>query len=125
MIVLVLAGMVTLSAADSVRASGVPLRPLPLEMHMQQTPAPDHWFGADKFQHFAMSYAITAFAYAGTRTLFDRDASLGVAIAAGSAAGLLKEFRDRSVGQPFSFRDLVWDAAGVALACVVVRQTRK
>ena len=124
MIALALTVMVSLSGTDSARISGVPLRPLPLEIQMQETAAPDHWLGEDKFMHFAMSYAITVVAYAGTRSVLDRDASLGVALAAGSAAGLLKEFRDRSVGQPFSFRDLVWDAAGIALACVVVRQTR-
>jgi uncharacterized protein YfiM (DUF2279 family) len=124
MIALALAVSVSLSGGDSTRISGVPLRPLPLEIHRQETAAPDHWLGEDKFRHFAMSYAITAFAYAGTRTVLDRDAGISIAIAAGSAAGLLKEFRDRSVGQPFSLRDLVWDAAGVALACVLVRQTR-
>jgi uncharacterized protein YfiM (DUF2279 family) len=124
MIALVLAVAVSLSAADSARSSGVPLRPLPLEMKMQENKTPDDWLGEDKFRHFAMSYAITVFAYAGTRSVLEHDASVGVAIAAGSAAGLLKEFRDRSVGQQFSFRDLVWDAAGVALACVVVRQMR-
>jgi len=119
-----LAVAVSLSGGDSARISGVPLRPLPLEIQMQEKAVPDPWLGEDKFKHFTMSYAITAFAYAGSRTVLDRDASIGVAIAAGSAAGLLKELRDRSVGQPFSFRDLVWDAAGIVLACVVVRQTR-
>ena len=77
----------------------------------------DAWLGADKFKHAAMSYAVTSFAFAGT----DNDAA---AIAAGAAAGILKEIYDKKQTQRFSFRDLLWDAVGIALGYAVFRQTK-
>ena len=120
---MIIALVVGIGSADSTKAGGAPLRPSLLAADTPAAVPPDAWLGADKFKHFAMSYAVTAFAFAGARSLFDDDASLGLAIAAGSAAGLLKEFYDRARGRPFSKRDLVWDAAGVALGFVIVRQT--
>ncbi|MGQ0561338.1 MAG: hypothetical protein ACT443_05635 [Gemmatimonadota bacterium] len=78
--------------------------------------ARDAFFGADKFQHAGMSYAVTSFAFAGTR-------NEAAAIATGAAAGILKEFYDRAQGRPFSALDLVWDAIGIALGFVMVKQT--
>jgi uncharacterized protein YfiM (DUF2279 family) len=115
--------LAALSGVDSAKVARPPLRTSVFEAQAEPAPTPDAWLGADKFKHFAMSYAVTAFAFGGARSLFDDDVSLGLAIAAGSAAGLLKEFYDRSRGRPFSRRDLVWDAAGVALGFVMVRQT--
>jgi uncharacterized protein YfiM (DUF2279 family) len=121
---LLLAALVAgLGAVDSTKVTRPPLRNSAFEAEAVGAPTADAWLGADKFQHFAMSYAITAFTFAGARSLLDSDASLGLAIAAGSTAGLLKEFYDRARGRPFSKRDLVWDAAGVALGFVIVRQT--
>ena len=120
---MMIALVAALGGADSSKVAGAPLRSQVFETQAPAAAAQDAWLGTDKFQHFAMSYAITAFAFAGARSLFDDDASLGLAIAAGSAAGLLKEFYDRSRGRPFSKRDLAWDAAGVALGFIMVRQT--
>jgi uncharacterized protein YfiM (DUF2279 family) len=80
-------------------------------------PEGDAWLGADKFKHAAMSYAITAYTFAATD-------SEPAAVASGAIAGILKEIYDRRRGSLFSVRDLVWDAAGVALAYAVVKQTR-
>jgi uncharacterized protein YfiM (DUF2279 family) len=77
----------------------------------------DAWLGADKFKHAAMSYTVTSFAFAAT----DNDAA---AIATGAAAGILKEIYDRRQSQRFSFRDLVWDAFGIALGYAVFKQTK-
>jgi uncharacterized protein YfiM (DUF2279 family) len=80
-------------------------------------PAGDAWLGADKFKHAGMSYAITAFSFAATE-------SEAAAIAGAGVAGILKEIYDRRRGSVFSLRDLVWDAAGIALGYAVVKQTR-
>jgi uncharacterized protein YfiM (DUF2279 family) len=77
----------------------------------------DVWLGADKFKHAGMSYAITAFTFAAT----DSEAA---AIASAGVAGILKEVYDRRRGSVFSLRDLIWDAAGIALGYAVVKQTR-
>jgi uncharacterized protein YfiM (DUF2279 family) len=77
----------------------------------------DAWVGQDKFQHAGMSYAITSFAFAGT-------SNEGAAIASASVIGILKEVYDRKNGRPFSIKDLLWDAAGIALGYVVIKQTR-
>jgi len=109
-----------LASTDSMRG---PVRNRTFDEAVPVQSARDAWLGEDKFRHFAMSYAITGFAFAGARVVFGDDTSLGLAIAAGSTAGLLKEFYDRSRGRPFSKRDLVWDAAGVAVGAIMVRQT--
>lgn len=77
----------------------------------------DAWLGADKFKHAGMSYAITAFSFAATD-------SEEAAIASGAVAGILKEVMDRRRGSLFSVRDLIWDAAGIALGYAVIKQTR-
>ena len=77
----------------------------------------DRWLGADKFKHAGMSYAITAYAFAVT----DSEA---VAVGSAAVAGLAKEVYDRRRGYPFSIRDLIWDAAGIALGYAVIKQTR-
>ena len=78
----------------------------------------DKWLGADKFKHAGMSYAITAYTFA----VADSEP---VAIASAAAAGILKEIYDRRRGSLFSIRDLIWDAAGIALGYAVVKQTRE
>jgi uncharacterized protein YfiM (DUF2279 family) len=80
-------------------------------------PEGDAWLGPDKFKHAAMSYAITAYTFAATD-------SEPAAVASAAIAGILKEIYDRRRGYAFSLRDLVWDAAGVALGYAVVKQTR-
>jgi len=77
----------------------------------------DAWLGNDKFKHAAMSYTVTSFAFAAT----SNDAA---AIATGAAAGILKEIYDRRHTQRFSFRDLVWDAFGIALGYAIFKQTK-
>jgi uncharacterized protein YfiM (DUF2279 family) len=113
----------TIAASDTGTAKVGPMRNTLFEEVVAAPKERDAWFGADKFKHFAMSYAVTAFAFAGARSLFDDDPSLALAVAAGSTAGLLKEVYDRRHGKPFSGRDLVWDAAGVAVGFVMMRQT--
>jgi uncharacterized protein YfiM (DUF2279 family) len=88
------------------------------------TPPADRWFGEDKLRHFFSSFVITSVAASGARAtgLTERQ-SLAVGIGVGGGLGIWKEVRDmRRPGETASIRDLVWDAAGVAAAAVVVRQ---
>ena len=85
----------------------------------------DAWFGEDKQRHFAMTFFITSIGHAGGRVAgMDAEPAtvLGVALAAAASVG--KEIHDRRAGGLFSVKDLVWDAAGIAVGAVLVRQTR-
>jgi uncharacterized protein YfiM (DUF2279 family) len=92
-----------------------------------QPPRPgDAWIGEDKIQHFVMSYAVAVFIDAGARTagVDERTARVG-AVSGALLAGVLKEWYDRARGGIFSYRDLVWDAAGVATGMLVIRASRR
>lgn len=81
----------------------------------------DAWWGEDKTRHLAASAAITALGYGGTRLVLDHDGSIGVAIGAAAVAGLLRELHDGRDGR-FSYRDLVWDAIGIAAGYLWIRE---
>jgi uncharacterized protein YfiM (DUF2279 family) len=85
----------------------------------------DAWFGEDKQRHFAMTFFVTSISHAGGR-MAGMDAEpatvLGMALAAAVSVG--KEVHDRRAGGLFSLKDLVWDAAGIAVGAVLVRQAR-
>jgi uncharacterized protein YfiM (DUF2279 family) len=87
-------------------------------------PGDDAWIAEDKLQHFGMSFAATAFAYAGARTMIEPDPAVVVAGAAALLAGIAKEIHDARAGRRFSFKDLAWDAAGVALGLTLAHRTR-
>jgi uncharacterized protein YfiM (DUF2279 family) len=84
----------------------------------------DDWLGEDKLKHFAMSYMITTFSFAAARTVTGHDASVTVGIAVAAAAGIAKEIYDKRDKRRFSFRDLLWDAAGITIGTLVAQQTR-
>jgi uncharacterized protein YfiM (DUF2279 family) len=105
----VMAAPIAPADTAAVRASSLPEATL--------VPEADAWLGADKFKHAAMSYAITAYTFAATD-------SEPAAVATAALSGILKEIYDRKRGSLFSFRDLVWDAAGIALGYAIVKQTR-
>ena len=84
--------------------------------------ANDRWYGEDKVKHFAVSAAITGMAYGGSRVVFDRDESVGVAVGTSAVAGVLRELHDHRLGKPFSVRDLVWDALGIAAGYLYIRE---
>ena len=84
----------------------------------------DGWFGADKFKHFLTSFFVQSVAYSATRaTGAGHGGSLAAASVATAAAGIGKEVHDRRSYGVFSYRDLVWDAAGAGLATVMLRRT--
>jgi uncharacterized protein YfiM (DUF2279 family) len=108
--------IVELAIAAALAAdSAGPRRPVALQDSTRR--AADQWIAGDKFMHFHMSYAVTAFAFGAT-------CNAHVSVAAGAAAGILKEVYDKRAGKPFSGRDLVWDAAGIALGYAIMKQVR-
>jgi uncharacterized protein YfiM (DUF2279 family) len=87
--------------------------------------AGDAWLGADKFQHFWMSFATTAYGFAAARTAgIDTGAALYIAVPVSAAAGVGKEIHDRRRGGIFSVRDLVADGLGIAAAWFILREVR-
>jgi uncharacterized protein YfiM (DUF2279 family) len=85
----------------------------------------DRWFGEDKQRHFAMSFFVTSFGHAAARMAgLDADVATLSGVVVAGAAGLGKEIHDRRGGGIFSVKDLVWDAAGIAVGAVLVRQAR-
>lgn len=85
----------------------------------------DAWIAPDKVRHGLAAYAVVAFSYGGLRALGTEDATtLLVAAGAGAAASLGKEWLDARAGGSASVRDLVWDAAGIAAALLLMREMR-
>ncbi len=84
----------------------------------------DPWLAEDKLQHFAMSFAATAFSYGGARFVLDPDPASIAAAAAAIGAGVGKEIRDARAGRWFSLRDMAWNLAGVGLGLVFVHHIR-
>lgn len=84
----------------------------------------DRWLAEDKARHFTMSFAVTAMGYGAARTAMGHDAAAATAVGAAAAAGLGKELVDARSGRWFSPKDLVWDAAGVALGYLLVDRIR-
>ncbi|MEO5510673.1 MAG: hypothetical protein ABIS27_08570 [Longimicrobiales bacterium] len=129
MIQLVLATAFLLShGGDSVRT--IPVAPVsrvlaPLRIAALDQSLPQPILGPDKLQHFAMTYAITAFTYAAARSA---DVGPGDAVAAAAVtaavAGIGKELLDHRRGGPFSMSDLVADALGGLAAYTLMKQVR-
>jgi uncharacterized protein YfiM (DUF2279 family) len=85
----------------------------------------DPWFGSDKFRHFLLSYAVTAFTFASLRSGgLGGDDALAGGMAAAAVAGLGKEAHDRRRGGLFSGRDLVADGVGIMTAYFLLLEVR-
>jgi len=89
-------------------------------------PPEDRWFSADKIKHFFVSAFVQSLTYSALRSadLHHRDALAGAAVAS-AAIAVGKELRDMRGETGFSGRDLVWGAAGVAGASLLLDQTRR
>jgi putative lipoprotein len=80
----------------------------------------DKWLGADKGLHFAASAAIAGATYGVSAPHFEsRHAPLLVGAGVGILAGVSKEGWDASGNGTFSWKDLAWDALGVATGLVI------
>lgn len=85
----------------------------------------DEWLGSDKLRHFLLSMAVTQFTYGGLRTASTNDdVALPIAIGVAAVASVGKEVHDVRNDGPFSLKDLAWDAAGIAIAGVLLGSVR-
>lgn len=94
-------------------------------------PAPqpplDRWFAEDKLKHFAVSFVVTSVSASAARFAgVDRHSSVVIGAGVGAAAGLIKEIGDARPSRPgtFSYRDIIWDLAGIAAATAVADAAR-
>lgn len=85
--------------------------------------ARDPWLAEDKIQHFTLSAAATTLGYGAASVTLEPDAALLASGVTALGLGVAKEVRDVRAGRWFSLKDLVWDAAGVALALTIVSRT--
>lgn len=79
----------------------------------------DPWLGPDKVQHGTLAFAVQGGAYATLRLAADHGPALAGATVVTLGLSILKEVRDRD-RTGFSMRDLVWDAAGIVAATLVL-----
>lgn len=94
-----------------------PSAPLPAAPALRaDPPAADPWVGQDKLQHLALSFAAGTYGYGVARFAMAPQPAAWTGAGLALAAGVTKEIVDHRAGGGFSLRDLVWDAAGVALA---------
>ncbi|MBV9773277.1 MAG: hypothetical protein JO040_04970, partial [Gemmatimonadetes bacterium] len=92
-----------------------------LALSARPAPPRDKWVAEDKWKHFFTSFVATSLAASAARaTGLSPQGSALVGAGAGGAAGVWKELHDRTdpKGDP-SFKDLVWDAAGVGAGAFV------
>lgn len=88
--------------------------------------AVDGWFGADKMKHFFMSAFIQSMAYSSARAVgASHDGAFVSATAATVGFGIGREIYDGRVKRAFSYKDLVWDGAGLAAGIVLVNKAQK
>lgn len=84
----------------------------------------DAWLAEDKLRHFTLSFGATTLGYGGARLALEPGSARALAGGLALAAGVAKEVADVRAGTFFSFRDLAWDAAGVALGLTLANQIR-
>lgn len=88
------------------------------------TAPPDDWFGSDKLKHFFIAAFTQTVAYSAFQAArVNHDQALVGAWAVTAAVSVAKEVRDRRSYGLFSYRDLVWDAAGAGVATLLVAKT--
>ena len=88
--------------------------------------AMDGWFGADKLKHFFMSAFIQSMAYSSARAAgVSHDGAFVSATAATVGFGVGREIYDGRVKRAFSYKDLVWDGAGLAAGMALVNNARR
>lgn len=86
----------------------------------------DGWFGADKMKHFFMSAFIQSLTYSSVRAAgASHDGAYLSATAATVGFGVGREIYDGKVKRAFSYKDLVWDGAGLAAGMVLVNNARR
>ncbi len=80
----------------------------------------DKWVGADKGIHFGVSAVIAGASYGVSAPHFDnRVAPLLIGAGVGVLAGVSKEVWDAAGNGTASWKDLTWDALGIATGLVI------
>jgi uncharacterized protein YfiM (DUF2279 family) len=88
------------------------------------TTPPDRWFGSDKLKHFFIAAFTQTVAYSAFQAARVRhEQALVGAWAVTATVSVAKELRDRRSYGLFSYRDLVWDAAGAGVATLLIANT--
>ena len=91
-----------------------------------QGPPADRWFSPDKIKHFFMAAFVQSVGYSALRATDLSHRSSLIGASAGSAAfSIGKELSDRRRTGLFSKRDLVWDAAGIGTATLLLERTER
>jgi uncharacterized protein YfiM (DUF2279 family) len=87
----------------------------------------DSWFGVDKIKHFFISAFIESLSYSAMQAAHvKRRPALAGAIGVTAGIGVARELHDRrKPGNRFSYRDLTWDALGIAAAATMLTHTTK
>ena len=97
---------------------------LALLLQTAPTPPKDHWFGADKLKHFFVAAFTQTVTYSVLQAAkVKHDPALASASAVTAVVSVAKEVHDRRTTGLFSFRDLVWDAAGAGAATLLVTRS--
>lgn len=96
----------------------------PMALALSLTIPPDNWFGSDKLKHFFIAAFTQSVAYSAFQATHVRhDQALAGAWAVTATVSIAKEIRDRRSYGLFSYRDLVWDAAGAGAATLVIAKS--
>ena len=86
----------------------------------------DPWFSADKLKHFFVGAFVQSVGYSALRaTGIDHRSSLLGATGGSAIISLGKEAADARRTGLFSRRDLVWDAAGIGTATVLLTRIER
>jgi uncharacterized protein YfiM (DUF2279 family) len=90
------------------------------------TKSPDNAIGVDKLKHFFMSAFIQTASYSSLRAVgAGHRESMAGAIGTTAVFGVAREVYDGRVKGRFSYKDLAWDAAGIAAGAVICNNTEK
>jgi uncharacterized protein YfiM (DUF2279 family) len=95
-----------------------------MALALSLTTPPDRWFGSDKLKHFFIAAFTQTVAYSAFQAARVRhDQALVGAWAVTATVSVAKELRDRRSYGLFSYRDLVWDAAGAGAATLLIAKS--
>jgi uncharacterized protein YfiM (DUF2279 family) len=95
-------------------------------LSLSAPPPRDKWLAEDKLKHMFASFVVTTISSSAIRAAgASSSTSVWAGAAVGVGAGAWKELTDlRRRGETASYKDFVWDVAGVGAASVLVRQAR-
>lgn len=96
----------------------------PMALALSLTIPPDNWFGSDKVKHFFIAAFTQTVSYSALQAArVHHDQALAGAWAITATVSIAKEIRDKRSYGLFSYRDLVWDAAGAGAATLLIAKS--